>query len=301
MAWKKTVDPLIAHYLEKLGLKEALSSLIDHENAMVAIVYRIEDRRRGNFILKISPRPLDFRRELFFLQRLKGIVKVPEVIGTVEPESSYPGAVLMECLQGELLKKEDLSEELVFEAGVSLAKVHLYRFDRFGDPVAKDTLSKDPKAYFKIKFYEGLTECEGNLSKELLRRCRNFFEHNIHLLEQGDGPCIAHRDFRPGNILVFDRKIQGIIDWAGARSGFAEEDFCSLENGEWPFEKHHIASFHQGYGSVRPVPDLGRTLSLFKLFKAIATIGFLVKKGTSDSKNASLYRVFVDWIEKMPL
>ncbi len=40
-----------------------------------------------------------------------------------------------------------------------------------------------------------------------------------------DGTCVVHRDYRPGNLIVHDGKLQGIIDWTGARTSFAEEDF----------------------------------------------------------------------------
>jgi hypothetical protein len=33
--------------------------------------------------------------------------------------------------------------------------------------------------------------------------------------------------------MIDQGKIQGIIDWSSARGGFAEEDFCPLEFGEW--------------------------------------------------------------------
>lgn len=61
-----------------------------------------------------------------------------------------------------------------------------------------------------------------------------MIDTHINLLDSVDGPCIVHRDFRPGNIIVNEGKIQGIIDWAGARASFVEEDFCPLEFGEWP-------------------------------------------------------------------
>jgi aminoglycoside phosphotransferase (APT) family kinase protein len=39
-------------------------------------------------------------------------------------------------------------------------------------------------------------------------QCQDYFNHNINLLGSADGPCITHRDFRPGNILIHEGKIQ---------------------------------------------------------------------------------------------
>ena len=89
-----------------------------------------------------------------------------------------------------------------------------------------------------------------------------------------------HRDFRPGNIIVHEGKLQGIIDWAGARASFAEEDLCSLEHGEWSNNPHSIKPLLAGYASIRPVPDYMRLIPFLRLNKAIATIGFTVKRGT---------------------
>ena len=33
--------------------------------------------------------------------------------------------------------------------------------------------------------------------------------------------------------MVLNNQIQGVIDWSSGRGGFAEEDFCPIEQGEW--------------------------------------------------------------------
>lgn len=66
-----------------------------------------------------------------------------------------------------------------------------------------------------------------------------------------DGPCAVHRDYRPGNLMVHQGKLQGIIDWAGARASFAEEDFCSIEHGEWMVAPHLKKALLDGYTTER--------------------------------------------------
>jgi Ser/Thr protein kinase RdoA (MazF antagonist) len=112
-----------------------------------------------------------------------------------------------------------------------------------------------------------------------------------------DGPCIIHRDFRPGNALVCDDKIQGIIDWSSARAGFAQEDFCPLELGEWSESPLLKKSFLAGYAFIRPVPDYSAMMPLLRLSRAFATIGFMVKNGTWDNKHARVYQINYRFLE----
>ena len=91
------------------------------------------------------------------------------------------------------------------------------------------------------------------------------------------GLALVHRDFRPGNLMIYDGKLEGIIDWSSGRAGFAEEDFCSLEHGEWTLDPDQKASFLAGYATIRPVPNYATIMPLLRLSKAIASIGFTVR------------------------
>ncbi len=44
-----------------------------------------------------------------------------------------------------------------------------------------------------------------------------------------------------------------------------------------------------GYATIRPVPDYTRLISFLRLNKAIATIGFTVKRGIWNNSSSSLY------------
>ena len=53
-------------YQKLLNLEDATFTLIDHEDAMVATVYKITKPNGEQFILKISERPNDYFREVLF-------------------------------------------------------------------------------------------------------------------------------------------------------------------------------------------------------------------------------------------
>ncbi len=287
---KHDMDKLITLYQQQLNLKDATFSRIDHADALVAIVYKVVQPNGIQHILKICPRLQDYSCEIHFLKYFTSKLPVPNIIQTIEPRPNLYGAIFMQCLPGSLLKTADLTDSLAYEMGVLLGRIHLNRTENYGDITQPHSLNPDPSSYFNLKFTEGITECSHHLPKGLLENCRRFYDRHIDLLALVDGPCITHRDFRPGNVIVNEGKLQGIIDWASARASFAEEDFCPLERGEWSTRSTCKKSFLEGYSSIRPVPDYSTIMPLLCLSRIMATIGFTLKTGTWKTKNARLYQ-----------
>lgn len=220
------MDDVISAYKERLHLKKAHFSYIDHEDAMVATVFKVILENDEQLILKICSRTGDYLREAYFLKHFTGKLPVPHIIQLIPPETNLHGAILMECLPGEWLKTEDLNDKLAHEIGSLLGRMHLERVKGYGDLTVPTSLSTDPRVPFTMKFEEGLEECVNHLPIALLEQCRKYYDQHVDALNTTDGPCIIHRDFRPGNLIIGRGKIQGIIDWSSARGGFAEEDFC---------------------------------------------------------------------------
>lgn len=73
-------------------------------------------------------------------------------------------------------------------------------------------------------------------------------------------------------IIASEGKVQGIIDWSSGRGGFAEDDFCPLEFGEWPLRCKN--AFLEGYASIRKVPDYKPIMPLLLLSRAVAAVSF---------------------------
>ncbi|MGE0010150.1 MAG: aminoglycoside phosphotransferase family protein [Candidatus Babeliales bacterium] len=281
----------IAFYQQHLNLRDAIFEPIIHENAIVAIVYKIRIQSSNtSYILKICTRAKDYLNEVYFLNYFANILTVPRIIQVIEPEEGVNGAILMEYIPGTLLTLNDFTNELAYQIGQTLARIHQQRTTSYGDLSQPDSLSNDPRTYFIHKFEEGLAECGTLLPQTLVDQCRAYFNAQIDLLLQADGPCIVHRDFRPGNIIINNGKLQGIIDWSAARASFAQEDFCSLEHNNWPANPEHKESFMQGYASIRAIPDYHAIMPLLRLCKALAVIGFTVKRGTWQNQDARLYR-----------
>src|SRR5262245_9818619 len=136
-------------YKQCLNLQKATFSRIDHEDAMVAIVFKITKPNGLQLILKVCDRPNDYFREVYFLQHFADTLPVPKIIQLIEPTANVHGAILMECLSGTLLKTEELTESLATEIGRCLAFIHSNRLPGYGDPIGH--LSSNPRVYFTLK------------------------------------------------------------------------------------------------------------------------------------------------------
>lgn len=290
---------LISIYKERLNLQKAKFTFIDHEDAMVATVFKVTLENGQHLILKICSRIGDYLREAYFLNLFSEKLPVPRIIQLVQPEANLDGAILMECLPGNLLTVQDLHDKISYKIGSCLARIHLEPAKGYGDLTEPMRLSTDPRIPFTMKFEEGIEECKDHLPIILLEKCRQYYDQHVGLLTTSDGPCIIHRDFRPGNIFINHGQIKGIIDWSSARGGFAEEDFCPLEFGEWSTNLSWKQSFLDGYASIRKVPDYQRILPLLRLSRAIATIGFTVKRGIWQSKGAKIYQFNRQYLESL--
>lgn len=292
------MNHLVSLYKERLNLHKAHFAHVDHEDAMVATVFRVTELDGAQLILKICSRPGDYFREAYFLEHFAGKLPVPRIIKLVPPETGVNGAILMECLSGQLFKTQDLTGKLASETGSLLARIHLECTKGYGDLTQPAQLSTDPRVPFTMKFEEGLEECKDHLPVVLLQKVREYYDRHTHLLNTVDGPCVIHRDFRPGNILVDQGQLQGVIDWSSARGGFAEEDFCPLEFGEWSEDSAHKSAFLAGYAKIRKVPSYEQVMPLLRLSRAIAAIGFTVKRGTWETKGTKIYRFSRQYLER---
>jgi Ser/Thr protein kinase RdoA (MazF antagonist) len=291
------MDDLLSLYERRLGIQGASFQRIDHRDAMVAMVYLVTLPAGKQFILKRCVRSFDYFHEVFFLNFFAGKLPVPHIFEAIPPDTSLDGVILMEYLPGSLLSNIILTDHLAFEIGKLLAQVHINRTEGYGDLLQKNELRTDPKFYFTLKFQEGLEECSEHLPAALIEKCRLYYDQHISLLSSLDGPCIVHRDFRPGNLIVHEGKIQGLIDWSACRASFAEEDFCFLMHGKRPISVEMTKSFLSGYATIRPVPNYEAIMPLLRLSKAVAAIGFTVKRRTWANVHSDFYLANREFLE----
>ena len=64
----KETDPLISVYKGRMNFQKAHFALIDHEDTMVATVFKVTQPNGEEFILKICSRAGDYFREASFFE-----------------------------------------------------------------------------------------------------------------------------------------------------------------------------------------------------------------------------------------
>ena len=287
----------LEYYKSRLQMKGSKFTLIDSNESMVSMVYKIVSPNGSRFVLKICPREEDYKRENFFLNFLEEKIPVPRVFKLIEPSENHPAALLLEDLGSSAANEASLNQQNLYKIGEALAKIHSVTQESYGDLTKIESLSKDPKVPFALKFREGLEECKNHLSKDMLDFLESYLNQNLYRLEKSDGPCLIHRDFRPANIILNKKKLKGIIDWSSARSSFSEEDFCALELGEWPINELQKKSFLEGYASIRQIPEYQTIMPLLLAHRALAVVGFTVKKNTFSTVNSEPYQRNLDFLE----
>jgi len=170
-----------------------------------------------------------------------------------------------------------------------LAHIHASPLPRHDD-LPTDALEHTPHHFFKEKIHEGLEECSLQLPPAFMDQCHYFYTSQQHILNSINESCITHRDFGPRNILVQNNAVTGIIDWSSASVTFSAEDFCFLDHHEYPIEALHKHAFLSGYASIRPVPDYQRIMPLLLFSKALAIMGFSIKRDLWKTSMASDYQ-----------
>jgi len=291
------MDNLAALYQKRLSLLNATFTRIEHEDAIVATIYRVALSDGKQLILKICKLPRHYFREVYCLNYFASNLPVPRIVQTVPPEREIDGAILMEWLPGTVLKIADFTKDLAFEMGSLLARIHLHSVSGYGELIDQKNLKPNARFIFGMKFEEIIAECADHLPVTMIKRCQRYYNSHLNLLDSVDGPCIVHRDFRPGNVIVDGHEIQGIIDWCSAVASFAEEDFCCMEHGQWSNNPSSRKPFMDGYAAIRPVPEYEAIMPLLRLSKALHIIGFLVKSGTGDKSQARLYKSNRQFVE----
>jgi len=291
----------IKKYLEKLELEVSKVEKIDNEETLSSDVYKLTLKDNTCLILKIMFNEKRLKRESFFLKKVKGHILVPNIISIIRPNGKYKGAILMECLSGKIAAAYDLSDDLSFNMGMLLAKLHKIPCDFYGDITDEKFLSPTLQSgvfILKTYFNKSFKECENHLDMSLLKKIEKFFYKKINEIKYLDGPCITHRDFKPGNIIIENDQIRGLIDWEIARNNFAEEDFSQMEYLVWDKYPDKKKAFLEGYRSIRKVPDIDFIMPVLRICKSLGTIGFTIERNTWDNKHKNIFETNLNYLQK---
>ncbi|MEF7564310.1 aminoglycoside 3'-phosphotransferase/choline kinase family protein [Bacillus infantis] len=242
-------------------------------------VYKLVLNGGQTIYLKIPFSREKLERELEMLQLLRGHVPVPAVLDHWEGDEKMAGALLLEGMEGEPCTRS-VDGDLAFQIGRHHAMLH-------NAPLPKAYSCFDPKAWREMvreKFEHFGLHASKVLPDSLLEMSQKHFYKSLQELPAPDGPCIIHMDFRPGNILVKDNNVAGIIDFESARSGSPEMDFSKINRDVWERHEGSREAYTEGYETIRPMIDLESILPFYKFFDAFCSVGWGQKRGAEKHR-----------------
>jgi len=222
-------------------------------------------------------------------ERIPGM-PVPEIFLANEPDDVFDCPyVLMSKLPGEDLSDvwdklaQEEKEEIIYQMGHYLAKLHTIKFDKFGDIKKDCTLIKtsstwDKKAIPELFKELGKQEIYGIHSEEFRDEIIMFVRKNIPFFAEQKDPTLVHNDWHKDHFRiekVNDKwNVVGILDFEFGEAAPKLYDFVKSERWLFRDEPFTKKPFLQGYRDAGgELPD--NYDQVMKVFRAHHKIYFI--------------------------
>lgn len=228
-----------------------LRSLTSDEFGMAHKVYFAETESLQKVVIKAGKGNYSKER----LQREPAVLKLLENIDYPAPR------LLAEDMSGEkhdfiyfVMTKEDGKNIDSFSSGPKFKRIEKQRknkllehsgdllgrlhsstgFQDYGELYYKNTLEVKSRESWSLLLMDlvekhSLEGMKDSRFSDLIDDAREFLEENIVKLDTGDQPRLVHQDFRFGNLLVTDDRVNTVLDWERAISGHREYDLFKAE------------------------------------------------------------------------
>jgi len=229
-------------------------------------------------VLKIPYNKSKLLREKGVLDKLKRHFPVPEIIGFWQGDDETVGALLLSYIPGEPIVGA-ISESLAYDIGTLLGSLHKVPMDNY---CLSSTPSNDWKIALTNRFKEWVEECSFYYDGDFIKQCEATFDRLLENLTSHYGPSLLHFDFRPGNILVENNRITGLIDFESSRGGAPGLDFTKIKTYLWDVYPETKEPFIEGYTSVSPLPDLKASLPLYEFFFGFGGLAWCIRRNKMD-------------------
>ncbi|XEC97748.1 phosphotransferase family protein [Paenibacillus tarimensis] len=274
------IATVIDHFKLKVTAVESVPESYSSE------VYKLMLGSGGTVYAKIPYNRDKLYRETRILEKLKYVLPVPQVLDFWAGNDSVPGAMLLSAIEG-LPCTGEVNEKLAYEIGALHAKLHEVSMPGYGVDVQdgfRTVDQNDWRRHLKSNFEKWKEPCKEILDAALFQRCIDHFDNVFAALPQPDGPCVVHMDFRPGNILVEENRVTGIIDFESARGGSSEIDFTKVNRYIWEVYPTTRAAYIQGYESIRPIMDLDSILPFYSFYDAFSAVVWCNNRGVEKHR-----------------
>ncbi|MFD3450114.1 phosphotransferase family protein [Microbacteriaceae bacterium 4G12] len=267
--------------LEKFKLN--VLTIEDVPQSFSSTVYKMKLMDHRTVYVKIPYSKVKLEREYTVLERLRHELSVPQVLDYWEGNEDITGALLLSAIKG-APATGNVDAALVYDIGVQHAKLHAII------PNEQDFKSAVPNeysqwsAFVQQQFYSFAQDVKEVIEPRLYEKSLQYFEYHLQLLPTPDGPCFIHMDFRPGNILVNENQVAGIIDFESVRIGATEIDFTKINRDIFMKYPGTREAYQQGYESIRPLIDLQEVLPFYRITDSFNSIGWCKRRGIEKNQ-----------------
>lgn len=244
-------------------------------------VYKLTLEQDYKVILKIPYNISKYKREINALKILEDRLPVPKLVDHYT--SSDYGMMLLSYIDGEPIEGP-ISKRLAYDMGELLASLHINKTPRFGDLTDEETSYDSWWKFMQQLFYNYKPYCSTVIAEEELNQYETTFNLLYERLPEADGPCLVHMDYRPGNILINNGRISGLIDFETLRGGSSDIDLTKIKHYVWDRYEGTQREFLAGYSSIRKIPDIDRSIPFYEFANAFSSIGWCIKRNKLNDK-----------------
>ena len=182
-----------------------------------------------------------------------------------------------------LEKHPEKEEELVYEMGKTMARLHRIKVNGFGPFDTEEAKKGNLVGRFNSlndSMNAGLEENLNRLvqyeilTKEVADKMKTLFENNP-LLDSCE-PVLVHNDFADWNLLTDGKTVTGVIDWDECVGGHPIQEIACWSTF---FDPKRIEPFLKGYYSETKKPDnFDELFQLFRLRYTISKMALRIKR-----------------------
>ncbi|MET1014463.1 MAG: aminoglycoside phosphotransferase family protein [Paenisporosarcina sp.] len=268
--------------IKKFGLN--VLSIEDVPESFSSSVYKIKLMDNRTVFIKIPYTKVKLEREYAVLERLQHELPVPQVLNYWEGNEDVTGAFMLSAINGlPIAGKVDV--DLAYDIGIHHANFHSIQPSEqdFNSPISNEF--EQWTKFIKKQFYSFAEDVKEVIDSRLYEQSLQYFVQNQKFLPAPDGPRFIHMDFRPGNILVNENKVVGIIDFESVRIGSTEIDFTKINRDIFVKYPGTMEAFQRGYESIRPLIDLQTVLPFYRFIDAFNSIGWCKRRGSEKNES----------------
>ena len=264
------MDELRSVALTKFGLEIDVELPISESFSSAVLLFIATDGRR--YVIKRPWAANKAEREAAALRALSNHPGVPDLLGiATEDGATY---LLIEGIDATpWVDIGDASPDLLRDLGRSIGLIHSVPAESFdGEANWHELLIANADRY---------VESVGGPDHATAAQARYILGRHLHEVPVADNACLIHFDLRPGNVLVRDGQLVGVIDFESCRGGHGSMDMFKLWQQVAPFVPGGMTEILAGYVdsgiAVEPwmeAAQLDRLMSIYSAYHGLAGLSW---------------------------